>query len=226
MISILCPTRKRPIQFSKMVDSCISTSSFDRSVSIFTASIKEDMHSYDYSDTLAYIMPDGMPTAHKWNLLAEEALRNPANKLFMLGSDDMLFTTPEWDIGLIDHYNALENKIHVYALQDSRDINGTPHIIVTREYIEAMGYFVPPIFLHWYVDSWTVEIAKANDCFTHLRNYELQHIKPSDKGQGDETHSRIREWGWHARDKWVNDKMQHLLSDEKQRLTDIIMGNV
>lgn len=162
---------------------------------------------------------DMMPTVQKWNDLAEFAKEYSNLKLFMLGSDDMYFETPGWDKALLDHYNALENKIHVYALRDSRDASGTPHPIVTREYIDAMGYFMPPIFLHWFIDTWTVEIAKANGVFTHMKDYLLVHDKPSDKGQGDETHNRIRQWGWHDRDKWVNEKCAHFLVQEKYRLS-------
>ena len=75
------------------------------------------------------------------------------NQLFMVAADDMIFNTVGWDKDLIQHYENLENKIHVYHLQDSRDIDGTPHPIMSREYIEATGYFVPPIFLHWEIDS-------------------------------------------------------------------------
>jgi hypothetical protein len=152
---------------------------------------------------------DGIPTVHKWNLLAEEALANPDNKLFMLASDDIVFTTPCWDRALLDHYSGLENKIHVYALQDSRDPEGTPHPIVTREYIEAMGFFLPPLFLHWYCDTWTVTIARSNHCFTHLKDYLLVHDKPSDKGQGDATHNRIRQMGWKERDGWVHENQRY-----------------
>jgi len=164
-----------------------------------------------------YELPD-YPTAMKWNALAEIAMKNPENKLFMLAADDMIFSTPCWDEALLEHYNILENKIHVYALRDSRDPDGTPHPVVTREYIEAMGYFLPPIFLHWFVDSWTIQIAMANNCFTHLKDFMLIHDKPSDKGEGDETHNRIRRLGWRERDGWVNDHCQHFLALEKSRL--------
>ncbi len=146
-------------------------------------------------------------------------MKNDQYKLFMLGADDMVFETPGWDEALIDHYNALENKIHVYHLQDSRSSDGNPHPIVTREYIAAMGYFISPIFLHWFVDTWTCAIAKSNSCFSHLKDYKLAHIKPSDEGKLDETHSRIRQWGWHSRDKWVAEKMAHVLEAEKLRLS-------
>jgi len=218
MIAILCPTRGRPEQFNRMRQSIKDTTTSE--VFLYAYSVEND---YEWKGANVIVGPD-YPTAHKWNVLAAAAIEYPETKLFILGADDMIFETPGWDKALIDHYNSLENKIHVYALQDSRDENGTPHVIVSREYIEALGYFVPPIFLHWFIDTWTVEIARDNNCFTHLREYSLRHDKPSDIGKPDETHSRIREWGWHSRDKYVNETMKHLLETETKRLKEKING--
>lgn len=208
MIAILCPTRDRREQFKRM---CESVSKTSRNVKILSGSNGNDPYAH-------YAFPTDYPTVAMWNYLASEAMKNPEIKIFMLGADDMVFSTPGWDKALIDHYIALDNKIHVYALRDSRDAEGTPHPIVTREYIEAMGYFLPPIFLHWFVDTWTVEIAKANGCFTHIKEFELIHDKPSDKGNADDTHNRIRRMGWRERDGIVSDSCQHFLEYEKLRL--------
>lgn len=221
MIAILCPTFRRWKTCKRMVDSTC--------VDVYLGTDSVDLFDYKCHDIIVkdYIYFDPMmPTAQKWNMLAIEAMKNPDNKLFMLGSDDMYFGTPGWDYAIKEHYKELENKIHVYALQDSRDENGTPHVIVTREYIEAMGYFVPPIFLHWFIDSWTVEIAKANRCFTHLKDFTLIHDKPSDSGNGDETHNRIRSWGWWERDQYVNDTCKHFLEQEKRRLSCAMYNNM
>lgn len=216
-IALLCPTRDRPDQCQRMIKSAQTTGLDDISKRVYLALSLED---YDIYETTAndLITPDGMPTVHKWNLLAQQALKDQSCKLFMLAADDIVFSTPCWDKALLDHYNALHNKIHVYAFRDSRDPDGTPHPIVSREYIEAMGYFFPPIFLHWFVDSWTVDIAKSNGVFTHLKDYMLEHRKPSDTGNPDETHTRIRAMGWHERDKFVNEHCQHYLALEKSRL--------
>lgn len=223
-IALLCPTKGRPQQFKRMMDSVAKTTS--RHAVILMATNPEDWHEYKAVNGIvgyeSWIMPDVMPTAYKWEILAKKAISARFNgkkiSLFMLAADDMVFQTPLWDKALLDHYNALNNKIHVYALQDSRDIDGTPHIIVTREWIEAMGYFVPPIFLHWHIDSWTVEIAKANGVFTHMKDYLLMHDKPSDQGKPDATHTGIRAMGWRERDQWVADHCQYFLEYEKLRL--------
>lgn len=210
MIAMLVPTRGRPEQFKRMVDSVAATADIDN-VLIFHASNGGDSYA-----TRQY--PIDTPTVYMWNDLAKEAMKNPDVKLFMLGSDDIIFDTPGWDKALLDHYSALENKIHAYHLKDSRDVNGTPHPLVTREYMDAMGYFGCPIFLHWFVDTWIVSVARSVGCFTHLKDCSLIHDKPSDRGSPDETHARIRRNGWHARDKEVNDSCQHFLDLEKKRL--------
>lgn len=218
MIAVLCPTRSRQDQYIRMLQSIESTVS--STIRIISAS-NDHLDGY-----VEQRFPQDCPTVHMWNKLAEAAHKKDSAKLFMLGADDIIFETPGWDKAIIDHYNALENKIHVYHLQDSRDVDGTPHPIVTREYMDAMGYFVPPIFLHWFVDSWTVKIAKTNNCFTHFRDFKLIHDKPNDKGRefADETHNHIRHMGWLSRDEYVNDKCQNFLKEEIRRLTTII-GN-
>lgn len=199
MISLLCPSRRHEA-FERMQQSVQRTSS--------KVSILSDQGQF----------PEYLPTVHKWNMLTQTALRNTDVNLFMLAADDIIFDTTGWDQALRDHYNALKNKIHVFALQDSRDPNGTPHPIVTREWIIAMGYAFPPIFLHWFVDTWTVAIASSVDAFTHLKDFKLIHDKPSDYGRIDKTHTGIRSMGWHQRDQYTNDTCQHFLEFEKQRL--------
>lgn len=219
-IAILVPTKGRPEQFRRMCESVNKTAG--GAFSIYIAMSEEDSEDEGYTpvtfNQYCTHTPDGMPTAHKWNVLAEQAMKDTSNKLFMLGADDMVFSTPLWDKALLDAYDALENKIHVFALQDSRDAEGTPHIIVTREWIEFWGYMTNPIWLHWYVDTWAVTVAKHAGCFTHLKDYLLIHDKCNDKGYPDATHTGIRSQGWLERDKFVWEKTKHYLELDKQRL--------
>jgi len=224
-IAILCPTRGRPEQCRRMIQSVEDTATYGNVDVILGPTIGDEIITrYGKQYPICGPFSDGMPTVYKWNLMAD--YEKDYAKLFMLAADDIIFETPGWDKALIEHYNALENKIHVYHLADSRDPNGTPHPIVTREYIDAMGYMLPPIFLHWYVDTWTCAIASANGVFTHLKDFLLTHDKPSDRGQPDETHSRIRRMGWHERDAYVNDTCGHFLKYEKHRLGRKLRGEL
>lgn len=208
MIALLCPSKGRPEKLKKMWESAKATSTLPLKLYLAIDAKEWPLYQeFTANNIQVLIMPDLLPTAHKWNLLADLALLEKGNKLFFLAGDDMVFETEGWDRAM----NT--DEAHVYALQDSRDEDGTPHPIMTRKYIEAMGYFVPPMFLHWFIDTWTVSIAKANQAFTHLKQFKLTHDK--DK---DQTHIGIRERGWHDRDRYVNEKMQALLTSEKCRL--------
>jgi hypothetical protein len=216
IIALLCPSKGRAPLFKRMVDSARATASNKENLRFYIGLAYQNEYEEQYIEHVNHmtLFPEGVPTVHKWNMLADQAKIDGAT-IFMLAADDMIFTTPCWDQAILEAYNK---KPQVFALRDSRDENGTPHPIVTQEYIEAMGYFLPPIFLHWFIDTWTVEIAKANHCFTHLKDYMLVHDKPWDEGKPDETHIGIRKMGWLGTDRYTNEKCQHFLALEKSRL--------
>lgn len=222
MIAILVPTRGRPDQCRRMIESVFATAKGAFVIYLYVADDDPNMDEYNelsknygHDDDIYWCHGPDYPTVYKWNMLAKEA---KDADLFMLGADDMVFATPGWDEAIMDHYGKLENKIHVYHLQDSRDLLGTPHPLATRECVSALGYFLCPIFYHWYGDTWLKVIAQANGIFTHLTDFTLVHDKPSDNGHPDETHIKIRQEGWAVRDKHINDTCQHFLALETQRM--------
>ena len=227
MISILCPTRGRPAMFKKMLDSALATAYTKPEIVIGIGSDEfidapEDNLGYDLSNVNTAIFCGPLPIVHVCNKLANKA----KGDLLVVVGDDAVFATPGWDYALMDHYNALYNKIHVYSFRDSRSEHGTPHPIATREYVNAMGYIHTPIFTFFYPDTWMVEIAKANGCFTKLDDYMIIHDKPSDRGEADTTFKRVRDSGWDKRDNEVNRSCQHFLELEKARLSAIIKHKV
>lgn len=221
-IAIICPTKGRPSQCLRMIESAKKTST---SNIVFYIGVQGDLNEYEKLKSLKNVFLLKMydwTTCFSWNLMADKAFDNTEVDFFMLGADDMVFYTAGWDMALINHYKSLRQKPHVYSFQDSRDVNGTPHPIMTREWVNVMGYFVSPIFLHWYVDTWNVAIAKANGVFTHFKDYLLYHDKPSDDGHADETHKGIRERGWNLRDGYLWSKCNAFLEYEKKRMDDFL----
>lgn len=216
MIALLVPSRGRQKQFSRMCDSVEATAR-KNTVYIFSGTNGTSLSTYT-----DFKFPEDISTVYMWNQLAIKAMRSTDIKLFMLAADDTIFATPGWSEALIDAYDKLTNKIHVFALQDSRDAEGVPHPIFTREWIEAMGWMIPPYFFHWKIDTWSVEIAKANNCFTHMKDYLLIHDKANDRGIPDETHLRIRENGWLERDMHLAQVCPYVLEYEKKRLMEHI----
>ncbi len=215
-IALICPTRGRPAQFKRMVESAFRTAENPDNIWIYFFTAECDPATNDYlklERCTHFIGPDWSSVMASNYMASSEPVSD--KDLLMVCADDCVFSTPHWDKALLDAYDG---KPHVYSLLDSRDPDGTPHPVITREYIKAMGYFMPPIFLHWYGDSWTAKIAKANNCFTHLKDYLLIHDKPSDTGEGDETHKRIRQMGWLDRDNYVAHTCQDYLGTQINKL--------
>lgn len=224
-ISLITPSRGRPEKMQRMWQSARQTAHNPDNLHLCLGVDQDEMTLYGKyagGDNVSIYELRDWGVVFSVNTIVSNNLRQMNPKLFMMAADDTVFSTPEWDKALLEHYDALENKIHVYSFLDSRSEEGTPHPIGTREYVSAMGYFSTPIFMHWFSDTWMVEIAKANGCFTHLKDYLLVHDKSSDRGKPDNTHTRIRERGWLDRDTNVDNMCKHFLQIEKRRLADIL----
>lgn len=195
----------------------IGLSEGDKDIQKYTEMIKQSCKEFGL-DISVYIFRD-WTLAMCHNVLSEKTMDYDLH--FGVG-DDTIFRTPGWDETIIKSYKALDNKIHMWSLLDNRDAKGMPAPCISREYIQAMGWRVPPYFMHWYCDTWTTEIAKANNCITHLTDYLLFHDKQSERGIKDEAYYRIRHRGGYERDSYMAESCKHFLEVEKKRLGKII----
>lgn len=199
-IGICVPTRQRPAEYARMRESVMDT--IKTANVLIYSSVQGDPKGYTHEAD--HYAPDYMPTVYRWNLLAKMAFEQRCD-FIMLGSDDMKFLDAGWDDALIEAHDgiSLARPDCVFHLQDTRDVNGTPHPIISRELYEQQKFLISPAFLHWFGDTVLVSFAKAKQAFVHIRSHRLDHIKPSDIGMGDSTHNSIRRAGWYERDKQV-----------------------
>jgi len=220
VITLICPTKNRPDLCKRMVESAYATA--DGKIGIILGIAEPSIYYADYENIKGpdKIPAGALPTVATINLIAKRLIEEGTTTLFFVVGDDAVFKTKGWDTALLKAYSELENKIHVFGLQDSRDKEGTPHPIATKEFIQAMGYLLVPIFNHWYADTWLSDLTKANNCFTYLRDYVLEHKKPSDEGVFDSTYKDLRGSGTMERDKFVSEACAHFLGIEKGRLRD------
>lgn len=207
-ISILCPSRGRPHLLERMMASALKTAVHPERVKIYVYLNHDDPAQDGYLAVSCYTGPEvsfshgpDAPTAYSWNQLAAQC----DGDLLMLMGDDVVFRTRGWDNALEEAAATLPNGVGVLSFEDGRSEVGTahPHPVMTRKMYEALGYFTCPIFLHWYVDTWMVEIARRADAFRYVAGVVMEHVKPSDTGGADETHNRIRRGVWNQRDKAV-----------------------
>jgi hypothetical protein len=97
----------------------------------------------------------------------------------MLAGDDIQFQTPGWDLEVVKAFDMFDDKICMVVPWDGNGKGkgvehkdkttpvivgdepiGAPHFFVHKNWINTLGYFAPPFFWHWYVDSYTQAVSR------------------------------------------------------------------
>ena len=206
MISILCPSRGRPTLTKRMVNTALNTAGVDIEILLYLNN--DDPRLNEYLDTIdnRYIEvgPDRSP-GYSWNLLAEKA----SNDILFLIGDDVTFTTDSWTRKVIEGFDCYKDKIAcVYPVVPGLKTKNNPHFCLHKNWINTLGYFVPPHFWHWYVDTWIRTVA------TKLRRYHPLHDfpLPIELEVNDDTTAKkdrlcLRErdiWLWEKSQRWID----------------------
>lgn len=121
-----------------------------------------------------------------WNRCYEQA----HGDILMHCGDDIVFHTHGWDRLVTAAFAAIPDRL-VFVFGDDGGPRGTTfgtHGFVSREWVETLGYMVPPYFSSDYNDTWLNEIA---DTVGRRRFVPIltRHMHPDwGLGEWDETH--------------------------------------
>ena len=130
-ISILSPTRNRPVFVSQMMKSCISTASYPDKIEFVFYLDSDDLKSEDSIRSTAYklnienniviVRGERIVLSQMWNV----CWQNSNADIFMHGSDDIRFRTKGWDEIVLNEFEQYPDKISAeLRLNDVADIIG------------------------------------------------------------------------------------------------------
>lgn len=159
MISILCPTRNRPQQLARMVQSVRETS---RSGFVSRGGV-EVLCYVDEDDTSdvspADLVLRGQRMTHSAYYSALAVLAH--GDILMMSGDDAIFRTPGWDKMVEDAFAACPDKILLVHGDDGceRGKSFATHPIISRRWVEITGRFTAPYFSGDWADTWLNDIA-------------------------------------------------------------------
>jgi hypothetical protein len=179
LISLLCPTRGRPDQFKRMVESARDTA--DGAFNIVAYVDKDDPTKEEYPEwvQVGYPLPLGPAYQYLWEQTKSE--------IVMMCADDLIFRTKGWDTKVKELMP--EDLIGVVSYDDlgrPRKENGHPFI--GKKLIQLVGYLCYPKLKHSCVDNWVVDIATGIDRFFYS-DLVIEHMHPKyGKGEVDETY--------------------------------------
>jgi hypothetical protein len=133
-----------------------------------------------------YVVGPRIVLSETWNTLVKRATHD----VLMHCGDDIVFRTPGWDRLVTEALDALPGKIGVVHGRDGyQDARMATHGFYHRNWVETLGYLVPPYFASDYNDLWNTEVADALGRRVYLPNVYTEHMHPvAGKGELDQTH--------------------------------------
>jgi hypothetical protein len=151
----------------------------------------DDKSSLDYfnsfSDPLIRVVSgDRIVLSQMWNECYEESCGD------ILGhcGDDLRFRTQGWDSVIASKFAEYPDRIaFVYGRDGYAPKTFGTHGFIHRNWVEAVGYFVPPYFSSDFNDNWLNEVAQAVGRHFYVDVY-TEHMHPAaGKYVMDQTHT-------------------------------------
>jgi len=175
MISIICPTRARPAMFQRLLDSLEDTTDNLGGVEVITYFDQDDgatLSAGIKSACAIYaVVGPQLRTAPRMNRMARLA-NGPV--IFTM-NDDVTFNTPHWDTIL--HSKLPADGIHcAYPSDGYNDACSFP--IVSKRWIEAVGYYHYPHLIHNFCDAWICDIGNRVGRSFQIPEIVCEHHHP------------------------------------------------
>lgn len=157
-ISVVLPTRNRPDNLRRLSGSILKTTNVSPEIIVYID--EDDKISVQVAEELEfkYVIGPRRGLSACWNVAAEKA----SHEILMFGSDDIVFRKNNWDEEVVKKFNEVEDKILFVTSWDGHEPGdlGT-HGFLHRNWINAVGYFLPPYFHSICVDNWINDVAAA-----------------------------------------------------------------
>jgi len=201
-ISILCPTRGRPVMAQRFADSVQATAAYPANVELLFYVDSDDPKLAEYKHNITgatVVVGPPVPVGVAWNVLAKQC----CGEMLMMGNDDLVAVTPGWDKILVAEVKKYSDGIYVAWFNDG--IHGPKHCafpIVSHRWYDLLGYFVPECFLFGYNDTWLMDLGGRVGRLHHIATATVEHQHFSTgKTPRDATTERNRDDNQFKRDK-------------------------
>jgi hypothetical protein len=160
------PTRERPLNIYRLWQSILETADDVSNIEMILY-IDEDDHSYDNLE-VPFIKVSGerIILSEMWNKCYEKA----SGDILMHCGDDIIFRTKGWDTIVSNKFKEYPDNIAFVYGNDGSNFNGVfgTHGFIHKDWVEAIGYFVPPYFVSDYNDTWLNDVAKMIGRHIHV----------------------------------------------------------
>lgn len=184
-ISILCPTRGRPQNVSRLVDSIEKTSTIMPEIVFYVDEDDDSFPQVFTSPEIKVVRGPRIIMSEMWNKCVEAS----TGEILMMGGDDLIFRTKGWDDQVRRAFASFPDRLVFVHGEDCywHEKFGT-HGFLHRNWVKEVGYLCPPHYASDYNDSHVNEVANYINRRVFLP-FVTEHMHPVwGKGEWDKTH--------------------------------------
>lgn len=224
MLSLLCPTRKRPDNIKRLWESVLNTAEKPEDIELVVY-IDEDDSSYDGMEfeRLVKVRGPRIVLSECWNRAYEASSGDILSHM----GDDITFNTKHWDKTVMGAFAEYPDKIvFLYGDDGGPGTDFGTHGFIHRKWVETVGYFVPPYYSSDYNDTHLNDVAKIIKRHRRIDIYTEHHHPAFHKAELDITHQERLER--HRNDKvdelYRSPEMWAEREDNARKLQEVIDG--
>ena len=184
-ITFICPTRGRIHNVSRLIESSTATYSGSTRLNFMFYMDDDDSKTIDLVKSISLSDPNITVTvtvgpriimSEMSNILARKSEKGI---LFFCG-DDIVMESKDWDIKVRDEFRKVKDKILlVYGDDGLMHESLATHFFLHSNWVDTLGYMVPPIFTGDWVDNYVSTVATMLDRKIYLPEVKTTHYHPT-----------------------------------------------
>jgi hypothetical protein len=179
MISLLCPTRNRVDMLRRMWVSACDTANNPDDLELVLYVDKDDtetltLNPMQHRGTIKHIMENKKePYGNLHNICAA----NASHDILMGCADDVVFRTQGWDTKVLAEFDRIPDKIgYIYPNDGHHGENLGTHGFFHKNWLDVLGYLVPPIFTVDYSDNYVMDVSKGIGRSIYIEDILVEHM--------------------------------------------------
>lgn len=180
-ISIICPSRLRPIQLASMISSCLDTAINPKLIE-FCIYIDNDDDSYEkFQDSFPEIRIKFLRGPRMWlSSMFNSLLTQVSGDYILWLGDDVKFQTKNWDLIMrseIKKFPKYLGVVHVNDQAKSYEQIYATIGMVHRNWIETFGFLFTPHMRDNGIDFWITNVANQVNRRTYREDVVVEHMQ-------------------------------------------------
>jgi hypothetical protein len=181
-ISLILPTRERPEQLRRALESLCATAEHPESIEVVLYIDRDDDASKAFEFQGVRLVRIVGPRTSMGRMTAD-CYAASTGSCIMLGNDDMAFRTPGWDQRVLREISSVPDGVLLLWGNDLE--TGAPaHPFLTRQLIQLMGGVCPVEYRRILIDTHIYDIFRklhslGHNRFRYLPDMVIEHLCPS-----------------------------------------------